>query len=72
MFMLLHGADHERCTSPCGRRQEVSAAAGRRPRQAEISLHSHSLQCSSIAMAINMLNESIINADSNGAVFMIG
>lgn len=50
----------------------MSAAAGRRLESAEISLHSASSQSNSIAMAISMLNKSIINADSNGAVFMNG
>jgi hypothetical protein len=68
MFMLLYGADHEKCTPSCGRRQEVSAAEDRQPRQAEISLHSGSPQNSSMAMAISMRNNSIINAGYNGAV----
>ncbi len=50
----------------------MSAAADRQPRQPEISLHSHYLQCSSMTMEINMLNKSMINADHNGAVFMDG
>ncbi len=70
MFMLLYGADHRKCTPPCGRSEKVSAAAGRQPERPEISLHSGSPQNSSIAKAMSMLNNSIINADSNGAVFM--
>jgi len=35
-------------------------------------MHSGSLQNNSMAMAISMLNNSIINADYNGAVFMNG
>jgi hypothetical protein len=72
MFMLLYGADHEKSTPPCDRSEKVSAAVGRQPRRAEISLHSGSLPSNSIAMTINMLNKSIINADYNGAVFMDG
>ncbi len=70
VFMLLYGTDHGKCTPPYGSSEKVSAAAGRQPRQEEISLYSYSLQSRSIAMAINMLNNSIINAVHNGAVFM--
>ena len=69
VFMLLHGTHHGKCTPPCGRGDEVSAqhrAAG------EISLHSHSLQSSSMATAINMLNESMLHADHKGVVLMGG
>ncbi len=72
MFMLLHGADHGRCTPPRGGSDRVGAQRGRRTRQSEISLHSGSLQSSSMAMAINMLNKSILNAESNGVVLMNG
>lgn len=50
----------------------MSAAAGSQTRQAEISMHSGSPQHSSMTMAISTLNDSIINADYNGAVFMDG
>ena len=72
MFMLLHGTDHERCAPPCGRSEKVSAAADRQPRREKISLHSDSSQSNSIAMTINMLNKSILDADYNDAVFMNG
>ena len=64
--------------SPCevhscmGGSDEECAAAGKQAEPAEISLHSHSLQSSSIAVTINTLSNSIINADSSDVVFMHG
>jgi len=72
MFMLLLGTDHEKCTPACGRSEKVSAAEDRQLRRPEISLHSGSSQSNSIAMAISVHNNSIVNADYNGAVFMDG
>ena len=72
MFMLLHGTDHERCTPLCDRSKKVSAAADRQPKLIKISMHSDSSQSNSMPMAISMLNNSIDNADLNGAVFMVG
>jgi hypothetical protein len=50
----------------------VSAQHGRQPEQAKISMHSGSLQISSMVMAINTPNESMLNAEYNGAVLMNG
>ena len=72
VFMLLHGTHHGKCPPPCDRRDEVSAEHSELAEQPEISLHSHSPQSSSMATAINMLNESMLHADYNGAVLMDG
>ena len=72
MFMLLYGTDHQKSTLPCDRSEKASAAADRQLRRAKISMHSDSSESNSMPMAISMLNNSIDNADLNGAVFMVG